>query len=75
MTNEQIIRAWKDPDYRDDNTDHPSGEIAVEHVGGLENFSKLSEFMASQATQCMTCYPLLCAVSLTTCRCQGDSLC
>jgi hypothetical protein len=34
MSTEEVVRAWKDPDYRDDAAGHPAGTIALEAIGG-----------------------------------------
>jgi hypothetical protein len=33
---QELVRAWKDVEYRDTGTGHPAGEIVIDPVGGME---------------------------------------
>jgi hypothetical protein len=34
MSGHDLVRAWKDPDYRGNDVDNPAGEITLDQVGG-----------------------------------------
>lgn len=71
MSTEELIRALKDPDYRDGLAiDHPAGEIAVDRVGG----TAASVVILSAISMCTTCL-VTCAISASTCDCNPDSWC
>jgi len=36
MNGQELAQVWKDPDRRDDDVEHPAGEIALSYVGGNE---------------------------------------
>jgi mersacidin/lichenicidin family type 2 lantibiotic len=61
VSSEEIIRAWKDPEYRAGDTNHPAGEIALDqvddHVGGTSiPCYALTVSVSNVATQFFSCF-------------------
>ncbi|SNS42835.1 hypothetical protein SAMN05216276_100995 [Streptosporangium subroseum] len=51
-----LVRSWKDPDFREDGVEHPSGDISFTLVGA-ESADSTPACTVTIATGTLSCFP------------------